>query len=503
MHSNHEGRQPWSDGSNPSEGAAPRPPDSKRANVASKVMDDYEILEEIARGGMGVVYKARQKSLNRLVALKKILNTSGATENAVKRFRQEAISAAALEHPVIVPIYDFGEHDGTLYYTMPFIEGTNLWGLIAKDTLAPRAAVDLILPIVDAVAYAHDQKMIHRDLKPANILIDAHGRPRITDFGLAKHSQSDTGQSRPGEILGTLDYMAPEQARGLNKTLGPEADIYALGGILYFMLIGTPVFPGENDWGAKVYKVVHTPPVPPRQINPLVPEPLHDLIMRCLHKHPAQRYPSARELAKAVRALPWTENQAPTKRRLPYVWVALVLGVVLVMGAAFLGYQQFSPKSQGNQVPPTIDWNGDPANVVFAEKLQEDFELKVELTAGKFNKEDRVTYIDAEEKVSLKITAYKNCYVGVWSIDENGRAWLLFPVHNDPNHYFKEGQERIIPEKRAPFKATPSNKAEKIRVVASTESWAPQMGLPIRKRGLEPGGPLVAEKTVQYFVEKK
>jgi eukaryotic-like serine/threonine-protein kinase len=199
---------------------------------------DYELLEEIAHGGMGVVYKARQLSLNRLVALKMIVSGLLATEAEVKRFRAEAEAAASLEHPNIVPIYEVGEYEERQYFTMRLVEGGDLAQQIGKFPNDLKSAVELMATIAQAVHYAHQHRILHRDLKPSNILIDADGRPHVTDFGLAKNLGQDSGLTQSGSPIGTPNYMSPEQASGKTKEITTVSDVFSLGAILYQMLTG-------------------------------------------------------------------------------------------------------------------------------------------------------------------------------------------------------------------------------------------------------------------------
>src|SRR3954469_10433696 len=189
---------------------------------------DYRLLEEVGRGGMGVVYRARQETLNRTVALKMILSGQLATDADVKRFRAEAEAAARLDHPGIVPVFEVGQHGGHQYFTMAFVEGQSLARKIVEGLPSPRAAARLVQQIAEAVAYAHVEGVVHRDLKPANILIDKGGQPRLTDFGLAKRVEGDDGLTATGQILGTPSYMPPEQASGRGDAVGPLSDVYSL-----------------------------------------------------------------------------------------------------------------------------------------------------------------------------------------------------------------------------------------------------------------------------------
>jgi serine/threonine protein kinase/tetratricopeptide (TPR) repeat protein len=259
-------------------------------------LDDYELLEEIARGGMGVVFKARQKSLNRVVALKMILAGQLAGEDQVRRFRAEAEAAARLDHPGIVPVYEVGEAGGRHFFSMGFVAGQSLAKRVAAGPLPPREAADLVKRIAEAVAYAHGRGVIHRDLKPGNVLLDAGGQPRVTDFGLAKQLGGDDGLTVSGQIMGTPSYMPPEQALGQLEAVGPRSDVYSLGAILYCLLAGRPPFQAASTLET-INQVVQQEPVSPRQLNPQVPRDLETICLKCLEKDPARRYASAQNLA--------------------------------------------------------------------------------------------------------------------------------------------------------------------------------------------------------------
>src|SRR6185369_15036807 len=207
---------------------------------------EYELLEEIARGGMGVVYRARQVRLNRIVALKMILAGQFASQQEVLRFRREAEAAANLRHPGIVAIHEIGEEQGQHYFSMDFVQGRNLAEIIREGRLPARRAARYSQAIADAIHYAHQQGVLHRDLKPSNILIDENDQPRITDFGLAKRVRGDLGLTATGEVLGSPSFMPPEQTSGKSAKVGPPSDVYGVGAILYNLLTGRPPFQAET-----------------------------------------------------------------------------------------------------------------------------------------------------------------------------------------------------------------------------------------------------------------
>ncbi len=260
---------------------------------------DYEILEEINTGGMGVVYKARQVSLNRLVALKMIRAGELASEAEVQRFYVEAEAAANLDHPNIVPLYEVGKHGGQHYFSMAYIDGPSLSEVLRDRPPTPRAAAAYVKTIAVAINYAHQQGVLHRDIKPSNVLLDDAGQIRITDFGLAKQIGSDSDLTRESQVLGTPEYMPPEQARGENDTLGPQADVYSMGALLYSLLAGRPPFRAEN-WMATLRQVIDAEPMAVRMLNSAVDRDLETICHKCLQKSPSRRFPTAQDLAEEL-----------------------------------------------------------------------------------------------------------------------------------------------------------------------------------------------------------
>ena len=273
---------------------------------------DYRLLKELARGGMGVVYRAHQVSLNRPVALKMILTGQLASPESVQRFRLEAEAAARLQHPNIVPIYEVGEHETQHFFTMKLVEGGSLADRKADFGLAApglngggnrasfrereRAAARLVATIAGALDYAHQRGVLNRDLKPTNILMDEDGSPQLTDFGLAKLTARESGLTISTAVLGSPSYMAPEQAAGKSRDASTAVDIYGLGAVLYELLTGRPPFEGDSAMQT-MRKVIDEEPVPVARRNPLVHRDLATICHKCLEKKPAARYASAREVA--------------------------------------------------------------------------------------------------------------------------------------------------------------------------------------------------------------
>src|SRR5712691_3984150 len=296
------------------ESADPSTPLSTSLAPSPMLMDfgDYELLEQIGRGGQGVVFRARQKSLNRTVALKVISLGQWASEAHVKRFRREAEAAARLEHPCIVPIYEVGERDGSCYFSMKFVEGGQLDELIRRTPMSIRQAGELVAKMARTVHYAHEHGILHRDIKPGNVLLDAKGEPHLTDFGLARLLETESTVTRTLEVLGTPSYMAPEQALGENAAVSSATDVYGLGAVLYQLLTGHPPFAGGTTYET-IRLVLDTEPRQPRLWNPKVDRDLSTICLKCLEKDLQRRYSSSLALAEDLEH--WLKHEPIRARR--------------------------------------------------------------------------------------------------------------------------------------------------------------------------------------------
>jgi TolB-like protein/Flp pilus assembly protein TadD/predicted Ser/Thr protein kinase len=345
---------------------------------------DYELLEEVGRGAQGVVYRARQKSLNRTVALKVIGLGPWATEAHLKRFRREAEAAASLDHPGIVPIHEVGESDGYCYFSMKFVEGGQLDEVVRDGPISTRQAAELIAKVARTVHYAHEHGILHRDIKPGNILLDANGEPHLTDFGLARLVETESTVTRTKEVLGTPSYMAPEQAVGDTNNLTSATDVYGLGAVLYQLLTGQPPFAGGTTYET-VKLLLEKEPRPPRLLNPKVDRDLSAICLKCLEKDPKRRYSSSLALAQDLEH--WLKHepiQAKPSGFFIYAgkWVrrnpsTAMLVTVLVALTASLGVTVWNrklkvvlPKSVA--VLPFESLSRDPDNVYFVDGIQDE-----------------------------------------------------------------------------------------------------------------------------------
>src|SRR6266540_6811076 len=366
---------------------------SKTKARAAKILGelgDYELLEEVGRGGQGVVFRARQKSLNRIVALKVIGLGQWATKAHLKRFRLEAEAAARLEHPGIVPIHEVGERDGQCYFSMKFVEGGQLDEVLKREPMPIRQAVELIAKVARTVHYAHEHGILHRDIKPGNILLDAKGEPHVTDFGLARLVESESSVTQTLDVLGTPSYMAPEQAVGNNAAVGSVTDVYGLGAVLYQLLTGQPPFAGGTTYET-IKLLLDTEPRPPRLLNPKVDRDLSTICLKCLEKDPQRRYSSALALAEDLER--WLKHEPIAARRTGLLtrsgkWMrrnptSALLAASLVALIAAVGWNVWKSElihrrvTTGIAVLPFENLSEEKENTAFADGVQDDILTKL------------------------------------------------------------------------------------------------------------------------------
>jgi serine/threonine protein kinase/Tfp pilus assembly protein PilF len=362
---------------------------ARAANMLGE-LGDYELLEEVGRGGQGVVFRARQKSLNRTVALKVIGLGQWASKAHLKRFRREAEAAASLEHPGIVPIHEVGERDGSCYFSMKFIEGGQLDEIVRREPMPIRQAAELIAKVARTVHYAHEHGILHRDIKPGNILLDAKGEPHLTDFGLARLLETESTVTRTLEVLGTPSYMAPEQALGEKAAVSSATDVYGLGAVLYQLLTGQPPFAGGTTYET-IKLLLDTEPRQPRLLNPKVDRDLSTICLKCLEKDPKRRYSSALALAEDLER--WL-NYEPILARHTGIftrgkkWVrrnptsALLVASLVVLAAAagwIVWKSEFirHPVHNGIAVLPFENLSEQKEDSAFADGVQDDILTKL------------------------------------------------------------------------------------------------------------------------------
>ncbi len=365
--------------------------DNKKTVRAAELLGelgDYELLDEVGRGGQGVVFRARQKSLNRTVALKVISLGQWASKAHLKRFRLEAEAAARLEHPGIVPIHEVGERDGSCYFSMKFVEGGQLDEVVRRAPMSIRQAAELIAKVARTVHYAHQHGILHRDIKPGNILLDQKGEPHLTDFGLARLVETESTMTRTLDVLGTPSYMAPEQAMGNNAAVSSVTDIYGLGAVLYQLLTGQPPFAGGATYET-IKLLLDTEPRQPRLLNPKIDRDLNTICLKCLEKDPKRRYSSALALAEDLER--WLRHEPIQARRTGIFtrggkWVrrnpklvatgvaGLVLGAAviwLIRGELFRAYQ-FNPPEKSIAVLPFVDLSQAKDQEYFCDGMSEE-----------------------------------------------------------------------------------------------------------------------------------
>src|SRR5215468_3914035 len=347
--------------------------------------DDYELLEEIGRGGQGVVYRARQKSLNRTVALKIIGISNGRTKAHLKRFRLEAEAAARLNHPFVVQIHEIGQRKGRCYFSMGLVEGGRLDQIARREPMSPRQATEVMAKLARTVHYAHQHGIVHRDIKPGNILLDTKGEPHLTDFGVARLLETENDATRTIEVSGTPSYMAPEQAHANNGHVSSATDVYGLGAVLYQLLAGQPPFTGSTPFET-VRLLLETEPRQPRLLNPKVDRDLSTICLKCLEKDPKRRYSSALALAEDLEH--WLRHEPIRARRTgllargrkwirrnPAVAALVVMSVLLASAVGVILWKVGSvghQPSTGIAVLPFENLSNDREDAYFAEGMQDE-----------------------------------------------------------------------------------------------------------------------------------
>jgi tRNA A-37 threonylcarbamoyl transferase component Bud32 len=518
-------------------------PPAAPAPIRAATPPGYEILGELGRGGMGVVYKARQVQAGRVVALKMILSGSHASEEEVARFRTEAEAVARLRHLGVVAVYEVGEHDGRAFFSLEYCEGGGLDKKLNGTPLPAEEAARLVRSLAHAVQAAHAHAVVHRDLKPANVLLTADGTPKVTDFGLAK-KLDEQGKTQTGAVMGTPSYMAPEQARG--DRAGPAADVYSLGAILYECLTGRPPFKGATVMQT-LQMVESQEAAPARRLNPSVPLDLETIAAKCLSKEPQRRYASAQELAddlgrfldgSPVRARPVgpLERAAKWARRRPAV-AGLAFGLVAVVLASLGGLialwqaavgqrdaaKQAQAKAQEAQAKAQEERDHALANLREAHEQREraHFYLESFLDMGRFGRDLSVQplrrdfdvrlkviqgdeswrelqrgeiaagHFDRGRPFSLSIESNEDCFVTVfYAVPESAKDLtglakylLVFPNQTEEDNRVKGESKRIVLNDRRTFLApyvVAKGEVAYLYLLASTQDWALPAGRKVR-----------------------
>ena len=424
---------------------------------------DYALLEEIGRGGQGVVYRARQKSLNRTVALKVIGLGQWSTTPHLRRFRHEAEAAARLEHPQIVPIYEIGERDGSCYFSMKFVEGGQLDQIVRREPMSTRRAAELLVKIARTVQFAHERGILHRDIKPGNILLDQNGEPHLTDFGLARLIEQESTVTNSFDVLGTPSYMAPEQAAGHVKKLSPAADVYSLGAVFYQMLTGQPPFAGGTTYET-IRMVLESEPRSPRLWNPKVDVDLATICLKCLEKEPQRRYPSALALAEDLER--WLRREPIRARRTgfftrgrkwlqrnPTTAISAVSLAGLVAAVGMLLWKSDlvrPPPPTGIAVLPFENLSNDREDASFADGVQDDILTKLAKIADlKVISRTSVMGYRGKQNTREIADALRVSHLLEGSVRKTG-AWLhinaqLIDTRND-THVWAEQYDRDLKE---------------------------------------------------------
>lgn len=450
---------------------------------------DYEIVEELGRGGQGVVYRARQRSLNRTVALKVIGLGHWSSTPHLKRFRHEAEAAARLEHAQIVPIYEIGEHDGSCYFSMKFIEGAQLDTVLRREPMTLRRAAELLVKIARTVQFAHERGILHRDIKPGNILLDQNGEPHLTDFGLARLIEQESTITNSFEVMGTPSYMAPEQAAGRVKEMTAAADVYSLGAVFYQMLTRQPPFAGGTTYET-IRLVLECDPRDPRLWNPNVDADLATIALKCLEKDPAKRYPTAAALADDVER--WLRHEpiharsigifARSKKFAQRNPTALALAASLIALAALASLFVWNAREKPNEglaVLPFENLSGDTQNASFADGVQDDILTKLaKVAALRVISRTSVMQYRGAQNLAQIADALRVSYVLAGSVQRSAshvRVNAQLINARDDRHVWAETFDRDVIDTFAVQSEIAQKVAELLRVkVTSTEKQSLQ-----------------------------
>jgi TolB-like protein/predicted Ser/Thr protein kinase len=439
--------------------------DNDRAQESPRIQmefGEYELLQEIGRGGQGVVYRARQKSLNRTVALKVIGLGQWSSTPHLKRFRHEAEAAASLEHPQIVPIYEIGERDGSCYFSMKFVEGGRLDDVGKGDPMSARRAAELLVKIARTVQFAHEHGILHRDIKPGNILLDKNGEPHLTDFGLARLIEQESTITNSFEVLGTPSYMPPEQAAGHAQELTPAADVYSLGAVFYHMLTSEPPFAGGTTYET-IRMVLESEPRNPRARNAKVDFDLATICLKCLEKDSTRRYQSAAALADDVER--WLRHEPIQARRSGIFrraskWVrrnpaittlaAVILALAIVVG--IMSWRTIGERlpSSGIAVLPFENLSDDKTDAAFVDGIQDDILTKLaKVSQLKVISRTSVMQYRGERNMRKIANALRVSHLLEGSVRKTGdRIHLnaqLIDARTD-NHVWAEQYDRNLPD---------------------------------------------------------
>src|SRR5215471_6798193 len=455
-------------------------------------LGDYELLDEVGRGGQGVVFRARQKSLNRVVALKVIGLGQWATQAHLKRFRLEAEAAASLDHPCIVPIYEVGESDGQCYFSMRFVEGGRLDEVLKHKPVSIRQATELVAKVARTVQYAHQRGILHRDIKPGNILLDKNSEPHLTDFGLARLVESESTITRTVEVLGTPSYMAPEQAAPGNAPVTRATDVYGLGAVFYQLLTSHPPFVGGTTYET-IKLLLEDEPRPPSLWNPKVDRDLSTICQKCLEKDPKRRYSSALALAEDLEH--WLRREPIHARRTgPFgrgkKWVrrnpgVAVMAALLIALAAPLGVMIW--KSESEHLPasnpevqkksvavlPFENLSNDKEDASFADGVQDDLLTKLAMIADLkvISRTSVMQYRDQHNTREIG-NALSASHILEGSVRKTG-AWLhinvqLIDVRTD-SHVWAEEYDRDLKDMFAMQSEIAQRVADQLRVKISRD----------------------------------